>query len=236
MVTFPSRRRAAASPLSGLTAAAFVLAIGMGWSGRSGWLEVASFLTGAVCVWLIVVENIWNFPIGLVNAATYGVVFFHARLYADTGLQVVYFVLGVMGWAMWREGSAQRSRPIAEASRRELVATVACCALATFVLWRCLRLVGGSSSFWDALTSSFSLGSQWLLNRKLIENWIGWILVDAIYVPLYLSKGLALTAILYAVFLAMALLGYRQWRVRWRASPPLAMAGLAPHAVDPALP
>jgi nicotinamide mononucleotide transporter len=235
MATAAPLRRLVASPLLGLTVAAFALALGMGWSGRAGWLEVASFLTGAICVWLTVVENIWNFPIGLVNAATYCVVFFHARLYADAGLQVVYFVLGGLGWAMWLKGGEQRSAlRIAEGRRGELLATVACCALATIVLWRCLRLVGGSSSFWDALTSSFSLGSQWLLNRKLIENWLGWILVDAIYVPLYLSKGLALTAILYAVFLAMAVMGYRQWRTRWRSTSPLgpgAMANPAPPAV-----
>ena len=57
-----------------------------------------------------------------------------------------------------------------------------------------------------------SLGAQWLLNRKRIENWILWIVVDALYVPLYVSRGLLLTAVLYAVFLAMAVVGLTRWR------------------------
>jgi nicotinamide mononucleotide transporter len=204
-------------PLLALTTAAFVLAVGLALAGKASWLEAASFVTGAVCVWLTVVESIWNFPIGLVNVTTFTVVFFRAGLYADTGLQVVYFILGVIGWATWLRGGEQRSTlQIRKAGRRELAATMIFAALATVLLWRTLRMVGGSSSFWDALTTSLSLGSQWLLNRKRLETWIGWIIVDIIYVPLYLSKGLTLTAILYAVFLGMAILGALQWRRTWR--------------------
>jgi nicotinamide mononucleotide transporter len=80
-----------------------------------------------------------------------------------------------------------------------------------------LQHLGGSASFWDALTTSLSLASQWMLNRKLLESWLGWIVVDAIYIPLYISKGLYLTAILYAIFLCMAFIGWRQWHRSWVA-------------------
>ena len=77
-------------------------------------------------------------------------------------------------------------------------------------------MVGGSASFWDALTTSISLASQWLLNRKRLESWIGWIIVDVIYVPLYIYKDLYLTAILYGLFLLMAVMGLRAWHAAWR--------------------
>lgn len=201
--------------LAALAAGAFAVALGMALTGRASWLEAASFVTGAVCVWLTVRENVWNFPIGLVNVATFSVVFFGSRLYADAGLQGVYFVLGVMGWAMWLRGGQDRTElHVTRSSRRELLGSAAFCALCTLALWRTLHLAGGSSSFLDALTTSMSLASQWLLNRKRLENWLGWIAVDIIYVPLYLSKGLTLTAVLYAVFLGMAILGYRRWRAQ----------------------
>ncbi|MEO8501144.1 MAG: nicotinamide mononucleotide transporter family protein [Vicinamibacteria bacterium] len=82
----------------------------------------------------------------------------------------------------------------------------------TLILWKTLRYLGGSASFWDAATTSLSLGAQWLLNEKRLENWHVWILVDAVYVPLYISKGLNLTAVLYAVFLVMAVMGLLRWR------------------------
>jgi nicotinamide mononucleotide transporter len=200
-----------------LAAAVGVLAIVAGATGAASWLEAASFVTGAACVWLTVKESVWNFPIGLLNVTTFCVVFFQARLYADAGLQVVYFVLGLIGWAMWLRGGVNRSPlKVTRAPLRECLWALLFVALGTLSLWALLTRVGGSASFWDALTTSISLASQWFLNRKRVESWIGWILVDAIYVPLYLYKELYLTALLYAVFLVMAVMGLRAWRDSWR--------------------
>jgi nicotinamide mononucleotide transporter len=181
------------------------------------WLEAVSFVTGAVCVWLTVKQNIWNFPLGLINVATFCVVFYKSRLFADAGLQVVYFILGVLGWYLWLRGGRDNTPlKVARASVTERAAAIVFAVLGTMVLWQFLEELGGSASFWDALTTSISLSSQWLLNRKRLESWIGWIIVDAIYIPLYTYKELYLTAILYAVFLAMAGMGWQAWRVSWR--------------------
>lgn len=203
----------------GLCVAASALAVTMALIGRATWLEAASFVTGAICVWLTVRESIWNFPIGLLNVATFSVVFFQSRLFADAGLQVVYFVLGVIGWRLWVCGGKDRTQlQISRASSLELVLIAVFVAGATLGLWRLLHYAGGSASFWDALTTSLSLASQWLLNRKRLESWAGWILVDAIYVPLYIFKELYLTAILYALFLVMAAIGWRAWQRTFRES------------------
>ena len=196
-----------------LCAFAGVLAATLALLHRATWLEAASFVTGAVCVWLTVKENIWNFPIGLVNVATFSIVFYQARLFADAGLQVVYFVLGIIGWRSWLRGGEHRSAlKISRCTAAESQVLVGLVACATIGLWQLLHRVGGSASFWDALTTALSLASQWLLNRKRLESWIGWIAVDAIYVPLYASKSLYLTAVLYAIFLGMAVIGLRAWR------------------------
>jgi nicotinamide mononucleotide transporter len=189
-----------------------ILALVMGLTARATWLEALGFVTGALCVWLTVRENVWNFPLGLVNVAAFSVVFLRAELYADAGLQVVYFVLGILGWYWWLYGSEQASvLDIRRASMPELLATSAVGIGATFLLWELLSKFGSSASFWDALTTSMSLCAQWLLTRKRLENWWFWIVVDIIYVPLYLYKELCLTAILYAVFLCMATLGLLRW-------------------------
>lgn len=93
--------------------------------------------------------------------------------------------------------------------------TIIAVIIGTIAIWKLLEPVGGTARFWDALTTSISLGSQWLLNRKRLENWMGWIIVDAIYVPLYLYKDLYLTAILYGVFFVMATAGLRVWTQKW---------------------
>ena len=199
-----------------LIGAVSLIAVAMAVWGVASWLEAASFVTGAVCVWLTVKENVWNFPIGLLNVATFSVVFFESRLFADAGLQVVYFVLGVIGWYLWLYGGEDRGAlKVSRAPPAELAVLLAVMAVATIGLWRMLHVAGGSASFFDALTTSLSLGSQWLLNRKYLENWIGWIIVDVIYVPLYAYKELYLTAGLYAVFFGMAVMGLKAWRESW---------------------
>jgi nicotinamide mononucleotide transporter len=195
-----------------MTAAASVIAVIMAARGVADWLETLSFITGAVCVWLTVVENVWNFPIGLINSATYCVVFFNSRLLADASLQIVYFVLGVVGWWMWLYGGANRTRlVVTRAPRIELAVLMLFIIAGTIGLWYLLQWLGGSASFFDALTTTISLAAQWLLNGKRLENWYGWILADIIYIPLYAYKHLYLTSLLYAVFLIMATMGLRAW-------------------------
>lgn len=220
MLTAPANRsRSDTLILLGLTLITCCVAGWMWYRSLASSLEAISFVTGAVCVWLTVRENVWNFPIGILNVMTFSVVFYGAGLYADAGLQVVYFVLGCVGWYLWLFGGEQRSRlRVARASAVEIGVLCGFVSCATFGLWMLLRHVGGSASFWDALTTSISLASQWLLNRKRLESWIGWIIVDVIYVPLYVYKDLYLTAGLYAVFLCMAVMGLRQWHATWKAT------------------
>jgi nicotinamide mononucleotide transporter len=200
-----------------LIVAVSVLATWMAMLRLASMLESASFITGALCVWLTVKQSIWNFPIGMINVATFCVVFFQSRLYADAGLQVVYFGLGAIGWYLWLHGGANRTAlRVSRASERELTLICIFVAFSTLGLWKALAQVGGAASFWDALTTSISLSSQWLLNRKRLESWIGWIIVDIIYVPLYIYKDLYLTAILYGLFLLIAIMGLRAWRAAWR--------------------
>lgn len=207
-----------------LTAAVSVLAFVGVRLGLSTPLEAAGVVTGAVCVWLTVRENAWNFPVGLANVTLFSVLFFGARLYADAGLQVVYFVLGLIGWYLWLHGGERRTPlRISRVGTGEAARLAIGGAALTVVLWITLRHVGGSASFFDALTTSISLCAQWMLNRKYVESWYAWIAADLIYIPLYAYKELYLTSALYAVFLVMATMGLLHWRGTWRAQgPPVA--------------
>lgn len=184
------------------------------WStGNASALEAAAFVSGAICVWLVVRENIWNFPLGLINVAISGYIFYEYRLYADSGLQVVYFALNLAGWYLWLFGGKDRTAlKVQRTSRLELVLISGFIAAATTFLWWLLDKAGGAAKFWDALTTSISLSAQWLQSRKKLECWHLWILADVLYVPLYISRELYLIALLYAVFLALAVLGLLTWR------------------------
>jgi nicotinamide mononucleotide transporter len=175
--------------------------------------EVLGFVTGAAGVWLTVRNRISNFPIGIANSAFFLVLFLAARLYADSGLQIIYIALGLIGWWQWIYGGAGHSRRrIERAAPRTLVACLLFVAAATCGLTVLLRAVNDVAPFWDALTTALSLVAQFLLNVKKIETWFFWMAADVVYIPLYAVKHLDLTAIVYVLFLVMCLRGLVEWQ------------------------
>jgi nicotinamide mononucleotide transporter len=178
------------------------------------WLEAFGFVTGVLCVYLAARENVWNWPIAIVNAAAYTVVFMRAGLYSDTLLQVVYLTLSAYGWYQWKFGGIDRTElPITRASPRLWLL----CAAAGVVSWLVLstiasRLPGTALPRLDAALTSASFVAQWMMTRKIADNWLVWMAADAVYVPMFYSKGLCLTSGLYAIFLILAVMGWTHWR------------------------
>lgn len=183
-----------------------------------GIAEAWGFVTGGICVWLVVREHMWNWPVGLANNVFFFALFFQGRLFADMGLQAVYFGLGLYGWMNWLFGGDNHSvLKVSRTTRKEWWVLLGAIPLGTWGLRETLMAVNGAAPFWDSLTTVLSLAAQYLLCRKRFENWFLWIAADVIYIPLYLSRHLQLTAMLYAVFLAMCLAGVREWnRSMWK--------------------
>ncbi len=177
-------------------------------------LELFAALLGAISVWLSVRQNIWSWPTAIVNVVLYALVFYDAKLYADMGLQVIYAVLSIYGWYEWLYGGAGRT--VLHVSRTgprlgALLALIA--AIGSGVLGVFLHhATDAALPFMDSFLSSTSLVAQWMMTKKLLENWLVWIAVDVLYVGMFIFKGLYLTAGLYAVFLALAVKGYVDWR------------------------
>lgn len=182
--------------------------------------EALGFITGAICVWLTVKQNIWNWPIGIANNLFYIVLFFEARLFADMSLQVVYVVLGGLGWYWWLHGGENRTKLlVAKTSLPHAAVLAAITVIATTGLTLFLQSVNDSAPFLDALTTVLSLVAQYMLTRKLLENWYVWISVDVVYIGLYIYKELYLTSFLYLIFLTMCIAGFIQWRKAFQAEP-----------------
>jgi len=177
-------------------------------------VELLGVLSGVLAVWLTTRENVWCWPIGLVNVGLFIVVFFRAKLYADMGLQVVYVALCLYGWYEWLHGGRDHGALGVTSTPRPAIAALAsagvvfAAALGLFLSQK----TDAALPFWDAGTTSFSLVAQAMQTRKWWENWLVWIAVDVVYVGIYVAKHLYLTAGLYAVFLALAATGLRSWR------------------------
>jgi len=180
----------------------------------SSCLELVAVLFGIVSVLLSVREDIWSWPTALVNVSLYFALFFTSGLYSDMGLQVVYFVLSLYGWYEWLYGGKDRTALKVSRTSSRLWPVLAMIAL---VVWASLgtltsRLPGVSLPYVDAATTTTSLIAQWMMTRKLLENWTLWIIVDIAYILMFMFKGLYLTAANYAVYLVLAVMGYLSWR------------------------
>jgi nicotinamide mononucleotide transporter len=156
----------------------------------------------------------------------YTYIFFHSGLFSDMGLQVVYLVLSIYGWYQWlRGGENHAPLKVSRASRRVWIIGLA---LATIV-WLALAqytstLPGVALPYLDSGLTALSLLAQWMMTRKIVENWALWIVADIIYVPMYISKHLYVTAGLYLVFLVLAILGLIGWWRSYRSEPAGLMA------------
>lgn len=177
------------------------------------WTEALGFATGAVSVWLYVRQNVWAWPTGIANSAFWLVLFWGSRLYLDAGLQIVYIGLGVWGWYWWLRGGERGGRlTVSRTPRVEAWLLTAIGVLGTLGLWWAMVEVDDALPLPDAATTVVSLLAQYMLTRKLLGNWWCWIAVDVAYVVMYASQHLYLTAALQPLFIAMCVVGLRQWR------------------------
>lgn len=178
------------------------------------WIEFLGFVTGAVCVLLAVRENVWNWPIGILNNIAFLVIFWRSKLYADSGLQLFYIAISIYGLWNWLYGGEKHTHaPIIRIGRNGAVlllcATIAAAGILYYVL---SHFTDSNVPLGDAITTAMSLAAQYMLGRKQIENWLVWIAADVIYIALYCYKSLYLTALLYTIFIVMCVAGYRAWQ------------------------
>lgn len=188
--------------------------------------EALGFVTGAVCVWLVARQHILNWPIGIANNLFFILLFMTAGLYADAGLQVVFISLACYGWWSWlRGGQDHGALAVSYTPLTTLAALLAVGVLATGGLTLLLDVYTDSTvPFWDALTTSLSLMATYGQCRKQVESWYFWMLADIVYVPLYASKGLYLTAVLYVGFFALCVMGWRRWQTSTTLAPALTVS------------
>ena len=153
------------------------------------------------------------------NVSLSAFIFFESGLYSDMGLQVVFLALSIYGWYQWLHGGAQRAElQVSRATPRIWMACAVIGVAAWLLIGRVTSMLPGVSlPYLDAGLTSLSLIAQWMMTRKILENWILWIVADVVYVPMYLYKDLVPTAALYAVFLGLAITGLVQWRRSLRA-------------------
>lgn len=176
--------------------------------------EIIGTVLGVIGVGLMIRQNIWGWPVGLVQVAVYAWVFLDVKLYSDAILQVCFFAIQAYGWWHWLHGGTTRHQLPVTRLRPVAVAGWTALGAAATAAWGAFmhRSTDAALPWWDAFILVFSLIAQWLQARKHLECWAGWMIVNTVAIGVYWAKDLRLTSGLYFVFLGMAVAGHLAWR------------------------
>lgn len=177
-------------------------------------LELVSFILAFTTILLNIRQNHWAWLFSIVSSVLYGFVFFDSKLYGDTALQGMFVVISVWGWYQWlRGGKAHAPLAVTSLTFKWLMRSISFWLVAYLVLSDLLwRFTDTDVPRIDGFLTAGSMLGQFLLSKKKIENWLVWIVVDLLYIGLYIHKDLYLTAFLYALFTLMAVAGWLTWR------------------------
>ena len=187
------------------------------------WIEAVAALLGVLSVWYARKENILVFPFGIANVAIYIYICFAARLYANAGINVVYLISNIFGWYMWSRSNDDFSkRQISRNNNLQnilaWISVIGIYIVVFFMLQWVNRDDIAYMQSWlpwiDAFNTSFFLVATLLMAIKKLENWQFWIIGNIISIPIYASQGLYFTSLQYAVFLILAILGYKEWKAK----------------------
>ncbi len=185
------------------------------WGSPVTWLEIVAFAVALAMVYANFRVHVVAWPLAIASSLMYALLFADSRLYGEATLQFVFVAVAGWGWWQWlhgrgADGGALRVHRLRTRGR---VAVVVLTLLAWPLLATLLARHTDSDVPWlDAFPTAGSLAGQFLLGRKLIENWPTWFVVNVASVGLFVHKGLWLTVLLYALFAVLSLVGWRAWR------------------------
>ena len=187
-------------------------------------LEVIAVIFAMAYLLLAVRENILCWLFAFLSTAIYTFLFWDVSLLMESALNVYYMAMAIYGWYQWTHGGASEggeshALEVRSMSGQQHVLVIIGIAILCLVSGKLLS--EHSSAAWpyvDSFTTWASVITTYLVTRKYLQNWLYWIVIDAVSIPLYIDRGLNLTALLFVAYVVIAVVGYFKWRDHWRSS------------------
>jgi nicotinamide mononucleotide transporter len=180
------------------------------------WFETIAALLGLIGIFLQIKQNAWYWAISIVMVLMYIVVFFESKFYADMSFQFYYLVISFYGLYYWITKKSTAKKKTINTSKltgKAWVISIMISIILFVLIYIILeKFTDSDVAIGDAFTTALSFVATWLLARKVLENWLFWIIVDAVSTSLYIYKGLYPTAILFFVLTILAFYGYFIWK------------------------
>jgi nicotinamide mononucleotide transporter len=195
------------------------------------WVEIAAVVFAIAYLVLAIRQSQLCWPAALVSVALSLVVFYDARLYMQTALQVFYIAMAIYGWHQWRSGGAEHGGVrITRWSMRTHVVGIGAIAIMTVAFGFALAAYTDAAlPYLDSFTTIGALLATYMVAKKILENWIYWFVIDSASVYLNAARDLDYYALLFVLYLVLVVIGFRRWLFDWRATTPGAAAAAPRH-------
>ena len=185
-------------------------------------IEILGVATALAYLYFSVRQKIWLWPLGILTSLFYIYVFFEGNLYADMGLQIYYLVISFYGWYFWLFGGKNNIRNSLKVTELGTKLSLSLIGTGIIIYWLLvfalktipplLDIPASDLLYWDAFTTAASVIATWMLARKILEQWLVWIIIDTVSMGMYIYKGLYLTSGLFFVYTLIAVYGYFEWK------------------------
>jgi nicotinamide mononucleotide transporter len=182
--------------------------------------ELAAVLLGIAYLLLAMRESLWCWYAAFASTAIFLFIFWDVKLYMESALQVYYLAMAVYGWWQWQHGPEQSpSLMITRWSIRHHLRAACAVLLITLISGFMLgEYTDAANPFLDSFTTWGAILTTWMVTRKILENWLYWLVIDSVSIYLYLDRELYLTALLFAAYLVIVIFGYRTWSQHYRTA------------------
>jgi nicotinamide mononucleotide transporter len=184
--------------------------------------ELAAVVLGIAYLLLAVRESLWCWYAAFVSTSIFLYLFWEVNLLMESALQVYYLVMAVYGWWYWRSGEssdtgANNELAISTWPLRAHLLAIAGVLLASLISAALLKhYTQAALPLLDSFTTWGSILTTWMVTRKILENWLYWLVIDSVSIYLYLDRGLYLTALLFMAYIVIVIIGYRKWLLNYR--------------------
>lgn len=178
--------------------------------------EYFIFITALLYVMLAAAENAWCWFFGIVSSALSVYLCYTGKLFLESGLSVFYVIIGIYGWYEWKFGNKNKTElKISKASAKSLIIfiSISCAIWLPFAI-AAQKFSTQALPYLDAFITAFSLTATYMTAKKIIENWLFWMAIDALAIVLYASRGFYLIALLYFIYTILAIGGFLSWKVK----------------------
>lgn len=187
---------------------------------QTSWIEYAAVITALVYLALAAFEKVLCWLFGIISSLIYVYLCYSSKLYLETLLQGFYVVMGFYGWLQWEKNKGDQSTaPIRQWKLGRHIMIIIAGGIAGVLLGFIFSsYTEAAQPYFDGLVTGYSLIATWMVTKKLLENWIYWIVIDAASIILYSNRGLYLSGLLFFIFTVVAVGGFFAWKKEQRAA------------------